>query len=163
VKAPGAKWHPSAAIRALPTIVVSWLMFMAIGLVAIDMTCCGAPQGAGTGSAGSGSGSGSAAGLGACSLASLEADIGNVSLLTTVLADLASGNYLAAIGTLIAQVGQQEVGCVVLAIEDFATAQAAVGGAGSGSAVAPATAAARDAQVLLQRVRDVEARYGIRR
>ena len=163
MKAPGAKWHPSAAIRALPTIVVSWLMFMAIGLVAIDMTCCGAPQGAGAGSASSGS----AAGLGTCSLASLEADVGNVSLLTTVLADLASGNYLAAIGTLIAQVGQQEVGCVVLSIEDFATAQAAVGGAGngsgSGSAFAPATAAARDAQVLLQRVRDVEARYGIRR
>ena len=79
--------------------------------------------------------------VGTCELTTLEQGSNGSTLLAQVEADLLKAQYLAALETTAATVGEAAVTCVLQAIEAFTTSELGLGagsGSGSGGAVAPA-------------------------
>lgn len=131
------------AVRA--ALKRSQLIVLGLGLGALlglgVNACAGAPKPIAT--------------FGACSVSSLEADVGNGTLLNAVEQALLADNYAEAIAGLITKVGEQEVSCAVLAIDDV------LGVSSSSSSATPRAGTAEQA-LLRQRAADVIAKRGWR-
>lgn len=131
------------------------LLIGALAFGASLMTGCKSLGGAPAPGQGSGSAASDGSGFVTCSEVNLEGAVGNKTLLGTVVSDLLSGNYAAAIAELIGVVGINEAGCALLAIEDLESTLAT--GSGAGSAAAPLAASN---PLVLQRARELIKKYG---
>jgi hypothetical protein len=107
--AAAVKLAARAAVRRASTMLVLGLSVGAILGVTLD-ACAGVPKPLAT--------------FGSCSVSSLEADVGNGTVLDAVKKALLSADYAGAIEGLIAKIGEDEVACAVLAIDDMFAAPA---------------------------------------
>lgn len=72
-----------------------------------------------------------------CSVADLEHDVGDGSLLLTVAKALATADYMAAVDALVTRLGEDAVACASLALDDAASAQQKMGSASTAASTGP--------------------------